>query len=152
MVNKLGKFQKFIIFHTILLETRMTLRFYFAPVKHCKACIFRVHVFFANFAFFSSNAKYSYREMFRATHWKQTMKYRMSFPVSLTHVPHISATYFLEFSVMSRAGLEKHLDFKIIYVKKCSIFSNTENTENTVIFHWTLLQISFLMELKLKWK
>ena len=46
-----------------------------------------MHVFFVIFTFFSSNAKYSCRKMFRATHWKQTMKYRMSFPVSLTHAP-----------------------------------------------------------------
>ena len=28
-------------------------------IQYCKAWIFRVHVFFANFAFFPSNAKYA---------------------------------------------------------------------------------------------
>ena len=77
---------------------------------YCKACIFRVHVFFANFAFFSSNAKYSCREMFRATHWKQTMKYRMPFPVLLIHAHgHTSHCY----SMLRIESLYSRLVFRI---------------------------------------
>ena len=35
-------------------------------ITYCKACIFRLHVFFANFAFFPSNAKYAWREIVHA--------------------------------------------------------------------------------------